>query len=373
MSANRPAETGNPALVGLDVEKVRVSTWWSRWAPWVGMVGAVVAAAVGLHPLAAGLAIASAITTYLPRLFKRRFVRRLRRDAVVEVRLAESQTKGTVVQLRTADHATYELRFATIKELHAYLARLGLDRRRLSVVYEPELRRIFTGLFYWIGGPAAYFSVVLTNLGGDDAVWAPAVVLPFFAMVPAATAVVSHLRRLVIGADGVRIGRKFLPAKDIETVASKVRWEIVVTTKDGREHVVTIGTSTDDRAAWLVECIRAVARDPLGDGESLARGGRDLTAWRKALESKVRAGYREGALTPGQLERVLDDPSAAPDRRLGAALALLAVTPEAKQPALRVRIAELGEATADDRLARAFEELAADALTPRAAERVREA
>lgn len=365
-------EVGNPALVGLDVESAKVSTRWSRWAPWVGALGAIAATALGVHPLAGGLAIGAAIATYVPRLFKQRFLRRLRRDDVVEVRLAESQTKGTVVQLRTADRTTYELRFRTIHELHAYLARLGLDRRRLSVVYEPELRRIFAGLAYWLGAPTLFFAAKL-NTYGDGAVWIPAVLLSFFAMVMRAGTIVPLLRRLVIGADGVRVGDKFLPAKDIETVASKVRWEIVVTTKDGREHVVTIGTSTDDRAAWLVECIRAVARDPLGDGEALARRGRDLDAWRKALESKVRAGYRDGALSPTQLERVLDDPSAAPDRRLGAALALLAVTPEPKRPALRVRVAELGEASADDRLARAFEELAADALTPKAAERVREA
>lgn len=354
----------------LPLATTKVSTRVSRAAPWVGALASIVTALVGAYPVAGLIAVAALAASYKPSVTRRRHLRRLRRDDVVEAQVSESDGKGTTLVLRTADGTLVETLHHRSRHLRRRLEALGLHRRRLAVVSVPEALRLSAAVGYWLGMPVMTFSAFLTAF--DYAGWAPVAILAQFAMVPLAGRVVPLSRRLVIGADGVRIGRKFIAARDIDTAFSKVRWEIVIRTKDGKEHVAMIGTSTDERSAWLVERIRAIARDPLGDAEVLARANRDLATWKKGLEAKVRAGYRDGALTSAQLERVLDDPSATPDRRLGAALALLAATPEARRPALRVRVAELGEAAADERLAEAFEELAKDALTPRTAERVRE-
>ena len=55
-------------------------------------------------------------------------------------------------------------------------------------------------------------------------------------------------------------------ARDIETAFKRGR------AQDRREHVARIGGSTDARTDWLIERIRAVARDA-HDAESLARAG----------------------------------------------------------------------------------------------------
>lgn len=369
-SPDAPAPAPTWLADALPVVTTKVSTRVSRWAPWVGALVSTGVALAGGFAAAGVVALGALAASYAPSVLRRRHLRRLRPDDVVEAQVSETDAKGTTLVLRTADGTLVETSYRKSAHVRRQLEELGLDRRRLAVVSVPELQQLFTGFAYWIGAPGLTFGAFVTAF--DEAVWAPLIVLFQFAMVPVAARAVPLSRRVVIGADGVRIGRTFLSAKDIDTAFSKVRWEIVIRTKDGKEHVAMIGTSSDERVAWLVERIRAVARDPLGDAEVLARGKRDLASWKKDLESKVRAGYRDGALTSAQLERVLDDPSATPDRRLGAALALLAATPEAQRPAVRVRVAELGEAAADERLADAFEELAKDALTPRTAERVRE-
>lgn len=368
-----------PEIVDLvGAARVVVSTRMTRAAPWLGVAAAAIAGVAGLPWVAVGVAGLSVLATRSMRLLGARKFRRLRSDDVVEASIGESETKGTTLVLRDPRGMQARVRLGSAGTVRELLEKSGLARRRLSIVSEPEFARAiiaapaFTAL---VVGVLAVIGSARRNDGGYDESYPEALfagVLLLANIADAARSVFPSRRTVVIGTDGVRIGRLFLPARDIETAFKRVRWEIVIRTKDGREHVAPIGTSTDARSEWLIERIRAVARDADDDAETLARAGRDLEAWRRDVEGRVRAGYRDGALTPERLATVLDDPTAIPDRRLGAALALLAATPEPQRPAVRVRVAELAEAAADERLAKAFEELSRDALTPRTAARVRE-
>ncbi|MEZ4247516.1 MAG: hypothetical protein R3B99_04670 [Polyangiales bacterium] len=342
-------------------------------APFVALGTATLAFAAA-PPLAMGITWLAAAATTVPRFFKRWRLRRLPVEHVTEALVGESTPAGVPVSLHTRTGTRVEVVFRTVDELRDALERLGLERRRLSIVAEPEVARAlfragFSILAFLLLGAAL-------ALRGDPT---PAD-FAFFGLssIPlvlesglAALGAIELPRRVVIGHDGVRIGETFVPATQIESVEARVRWELTIRTHDGTEHVAPIGTSSDERAQWLAECVRAIARDAGEDVAALGRAGRELDAWRADLESKVRAGYRDGVLTTERIERVLDDPTAAPDRRLGAAMALLEATPEPRRDAVRVRVAELGEAVADDGLAKAFAELSQDALTPESAARAR--
>lgn len=374
------AAGADEARVSTRSAKASVSTRVTRAAPWVGLLAVAVAGAAGLSWVALVAAGLSVVATNWMRLFGGRRFRRMRADEIVEVLLGESEPKGTTLLLRDGSGTEARMRFGSATDVPNVIETLALSRRRLAVVSESELARAFGALVFLVLVVGAVYPMTSDAIElfyrRDEKELERASLTAFLLLLNTMQAMRSALpprRTLVIGADGVRIGRKFLAARDIETVSFRVRWEIVIRTKDGAEHVAPIGTSTDARTAWLVERIQAVAREAHDDAAALARGGRALDAWRRDVESRVRAGYRDGALTPERLTTVLDDPTAIPDRRLGAALALLAATPEPQRPAVRVRVAELAEAAADDRLAKAFEELSRDALTPRTAARVREA
>ena len=370
------AAGADEARVSTRSAKARVSTRVTRAAPWVGLLAVAVAGAAGLSWVALVAAGLSVVATNWMRLFGGRRFRRMRADEIVEVLLGESEPKGTTLLLRDGSGTEARMRFGSATDVPNVIETLALSRRRLAVVSESELARAFGALVFLalvVGAVSPMTNDVFYRSAGALEMASLTALLLLLNTMGAMRSALPPRRTLVIGADGVRIGRKFLAARDIETVSFRVRWEIVIRTKDGAEHVAPIGTSTDARTAWLVERIQAVAREAHDDAAALARGGRALDAWRRDVESRVRAGYRDGALTPERLATVLDDPTAIHDRRLGAALALLAATPETQRPAVRVRVAELAEAAADDRLAKAFEELSRDALTPRTAARVREA
>lgn len=317
-----------PDLVDLvGSARVAVSTRMTRAAPWVGVAAAAMAGVAGLPWVAVGVAGLSVLATRSMLLLGARKFRRLRPDDVVEASIGESETKGTTLVLRDQRGTQVRVRLGSAGNVRELLEKSGLARRRLSIVSEPELARamiaapafmaLLVGVLALIGSGGGYDGGYDENY--EEALFTIALLLAN--ITDAARSVFPSRRTVVIGTDGVRIGRLFLAARDIETAFKRVRWEIVIRTKDGREHVAPIGTSTDARADWLIERIRAVARDAHDDAETLARGGRNLEAWRRDVEGRVRAGYRDGALTPERLATVLDDPTAIPDRRLGAAAA----------------------------------------------------
>lgn len=97
----------------------------------------------------------------------------------------------------------------------------------------------------------------------------------------------------------------------------------------------------------------------------LDHDGRSVESWRRDLEDVMApgAGYRSAALSPDDVEKVLADPYAPIDRRIGAAVALTA----ARVPGAPERIRVAAGATSNDELRNALEKVA-DGRTDQQAE-----
>jgi hypothetical protein len=83
---------------------------------------------------------------------------------------------------------------------------------------------------------------------------------------------------------------------------------------------------TDYRRSLAVELAEAHerARHQLVEDQRIipGRAGRDLAEWRAAIRHATRPGYRQSAITAEALLRVVRDPSAPAESRVGAAIAL---------------------------------------------------
>jgi hypothetical protein len=120
---------------------------------------------------------------------------------------------------------------------------------------------------------------------------------------------------------------------------------------------------------------REASVEALGASQ-LARGDRSLVEWRAALRALVTrpsGGYRHSALDPDHLASVLWSRDLAPERRLGAALALAATD----DPAARRRVRVFIDTCADEALREAIERAAEgeldDAELDRALQRIHRA
>jgi hypothetical protein len=190
-----------------------------------------------------------------------------------------------------------------------------------------------------------------------------------FAMTCAFTALVVSrygFPYVVVGADGIRIRgglrTRFIPFADVRAVDATHGVDqlgmtgVQLTTTRSRELLPLIGQSLDQRNA-LVERIRAGREAYLATAggrplEALDRAGRPVAAWKANLErlAASEGGFREQPLGKDDFERVLADPRAPLDRRVGAALALRVADPSAS---VRIRVAS--ESSADERVAAALQ------------------
>jgi hypothetical protein len=175
--------------------------------------------------------------------------------------------------------------------------------------------------------------------------------------------------RVTIGADGIAVVRKFgtrfVPYGEIEQVINDPL-EIILTLKSRR--VVRIPLSEiplDQRRALIrrIDDARLATRwrvDASVAAEVLERNGRSLAEWRAALSSILRGNesYRSSAIRGEDLARVLDDPTAPAEQRIGAALALAGGG--GHDGVEKVRVA--ARACASQPLRVALEHVAADAL-----------
>lgn len=177
--------------------------------------------------------------------------------------------------------------------------------------------------------------------------------------------------RVVVGTDGVRVlgvwRARFVPydaVADVRlregTAGGGARW-IELTLHEGGSLTLPTVAAPFDRLQALVRRIEQAASlhaaGPRRSFEALSRAGRSAETWREEIHRLALApgGFRAQALDRDDFERVLDDAAAPPDHRIGAALALVAMDPEAA-PA-RIRVA--AQASADDALREALA-LAAD-------------
>jgi hypothetical protein len=83
------------------------------------------------------------------------------------------------------------------------------------------------------------------------------------------------------------------------------------------------------------------AGEAIAGAERLARQGRSIVAWREAVRELVRAdapSYRAALLPTEQAARIVETGRAAPEARIGAALALAGTADPALKSRLRVAI-----------------------------------
>jgi hypothetical protein len=182
--------------------------------------------------------------------------------------------------------------------------------------------------------------------------------------------------KVIVGIDGVRIEgglrRTFLPYSDIHAVHAHASGARIAHKNGQTVNLATIGQSHEQIGA-LVHRIEqgrtAHARSERRDLGVLAVQGRSIRAWREDLKRVALAppGFRDHAFSRDDFERLLADPRAPSEQRIGAALALRALDPEA---ATRIRVA--ATASANDELRTALEACASSsddeideaALTP---------
>lgn len=276
--------------------------------------------------------------------------------AAVRSALVVAEGGQARLELALEDGGRVDLRVADVATAQALLDAAGLGRGRLLRVHTGQGRALlayacataFSVLFAGAvaarmgHGAASVFTGTL-YLVGTLAAFVLATVLA-----PAPT--------VTVGADGVTIatrrGRRFVARRDVARVdegADAVRLVLV----DGSVETLALAEG-DALRGRLVEALRreggSTAAAPL-----LERAGRSLDAWRAALAELVDGrGYRGVSIE--DVGAVLVSPTATPEQRVGAALALAATTDRGQRE--RVRVA--AESIVDDRLRVVLEKVAGD-------------
>lgn len=170
---------------------------------------------------------------------------------------------------------------------------------------------------------------------------------------------------VVLGQDGVRVHRgpwqRFIAYRDIAQVFSHGASVTLELRSGKRVELPTVGQDDAQQRA-LVERIEAgrtaSAVGTAASSHALERRGRSLDEWRDALSALAASegGFRVEPLSRDALEREMNDVASAPERRVGAAIALRSLDDGAP----RVRVA--AETCADRDMRAALEAVSNDAL-----------
>jgi len=223
---------------------------------------------------------------------------------------------------------------------------LSLDRRALDAPLRGQLGSFTRGLLAFFG--TFFFASALSLVFNSRLVTA---VAPFVLAV-LVTALVGRLRpRLVVGLDGIRIAGvlrpRFVPYSAIRAVTGG--GPIVVDLANETLYLPVIGQSADQIAALhdrIEQGRKRYAEKSARPLDALDRAGRTIAEWTEAVRRLPNAGsFRQAALDIEDLEKVVADPKAPIERRVGAALAL-------RDPA-KVRVA--AEQSADPKVRVALE------------------
>ena len=243
----------------------------------------------------------------------------------------------------------------------------------------PETRRVRLGSS-WDGPVHGLLALIFVALQ-----LTPIVVLSLFlarlhplavALLLTATAVgiFSQARRslgpteVLLGIDGLSVlsGRhpRFVPWREVRS-ARLVRFDIMLSLHSGEQLRIPVSTPDPGRDRALISEIRAeIGRAPASlpaTVTALQRGGRDLEQWREALRSLTArsAAYRGPAVDRDDLERALGARDFPTEQRVGAAIALAALSDDGRT---RVRIA--AAASADLPLRDALTDIADERWVP---------
>jgi hypothetical protein len=185
--------------------------------------------------------------------------------------------------------------------------------------------------------------------------------------------------RVDVGSDGVLLrrhvgGQRFFAYGSMESAVAAGPNTMILTVRSGEVIRLTIGAWSDrsqlrDALVERIEEARATFAQDHGIETSealVAPGGRDLERWLKEIRALANArDYRETRLDEERLWRVVDDATARPATRAGAAIALstldepsrmrLRVAAEAcAEPKLRVALTRVAEGASDVELEEAL-------------------
>jgi hypothetical protein len=255
---------------------------------------------------------------------------------------------GADLRLSLTDGNELVVRVDSVAAGDALLAALALDadQRRTDVRWH-RLRRSVGAAAAAFALTSTVFARVLMAVDENSVANVPLgfliVVVPFLA----ASAAGRSMRRSVsVGRDGLRLRdalrRRELGFEEIAAIRSEgevVRielhgGEVLAVTLQGLD--ASVAAQLGKRMAQGLEDFRALIGSR---AELFARGGRDFAVWkddvRRLLAQAV--GFRGPVLRPEDALRVVEDPEADPEARVGAALALMATGGEEEK--LRVRVA----------------------------------
>jgi hypothetical protein len=305
---------------------------------------------------------------------------RVRRDAVAEGYFQprrEGRYRSSVRVLDKHRRILFETEVEDEDQALALLGALGLDPRShraefsaASPVYATYARQMLF-VFGAIAGSVALAGAftALTGLAGG----------PFLAYLFMPVILVGLIpAKIVVGADGVLVRwlwqKRFIPMSELRLITREENRGIRFHLQSGEEIVVqtsararTEGQVTiEHREAVFARVNEALATFRNRDGAASAsalvgRGTRSKIEWLEALKKLAGVGtrgggYRDAALRDDDLWRLVEDPSAAPDVRAGAAFVLRGSLDDAGRA--RVRVA--AEATASPKLRFALDEVAKD-------------
>jgi hypothetical protein len=254
---------------------------------------------------------------------------------VVGAWVEEDFVGGTLV-VETRDGTTVAARFREEQrgQVDDLLTALGADARvvvmRLAAA-ERAGRGCAGGCVTWaliIGAaPAVLFLMALveTLTNKPEPLYLLLFGIPAFLCLLAAWVSVRALTNttLHVGADGVRIGRRFVAYGDLRGV-SHVANGVLVETESGEHRIRCLGVQA---AAAIRRVRQAQSRfletDREGELNMLDRAERTVDQWRAALAKVLeRSTYRSRALDKNDLLTVVENPRTSPERRAGAILAL---------------------------------------------------
>ncbi len=274
--------------------------------------------------------------------------------------------RGAIVELELVGGRTASLQVASLEEGDALLRSLDLgpSRRAMRVSFANHGRRVVAGLAAgagWFAG-SMYALIMLAPTLGIETPLGPlgiALLLSSFVFVPWLLMMATRPCVVVIGAEGITIHRGWAERRFIgfERIADidPGKKGVVISLHGGAKVEIGDGiTEAGERGSALIRRIREVLESRANEQLSrakvalLARKDRGVREWRAALArlGAGDAGYRSVGLSPQDLEHVLDSDGESAEHKLGAALALRALSPETAGE--RVRIA--ADRAASDRV-----------------------
>lgn len=282
--------------------------------------------------------------------------------------------EGRKIEWTLRNNDVLEMDFERASDADALFAAAGLDARHQR--YEASLglrsNRFLGGFVTFIGSAIGLGYVLSPMVDSLPAHWFPFYLLTCLGGGTLATAGLLALFRpphVTVGAEGldlrVSIWRHALPYRDLVNVRLADDHLLVFTYRNGRKSTLYASVPRAESEALILRIEDAqrvyASRDASTDTVVLDRSGRSTEAWRSALRALLTGtrSYRDAHLDRDSLVRVLEDPDAPAERRIGAALALReqggepverirAVAQVCASEPLRVALERAAETTLDD-------------------------